>query len=341
MAKNYLRTGRPYSDRLAKQFPDADAFGFALGPRTKITVLDCDSNDDRVLADAMVRHGKSPLIVRSGSGNYQAWYRHNGERRHIRPEPRLPVDILGGGFVVAPPSRGTKSTYQIIAGKLDDLDRLPALQNFVAESNAEVISMGRRNNALWEHCMRQCRSCDDFAALLDVAETFNSQSLNPPLNADEVVKTVRSAWRATEGGQNRFGQIGAFLTIAETKAMARDPHLLTLVAWLRAENSPTAKFLIADGLAARLEWSLPQLRRCRKRLVESGIVQMVRPPSKGCAALYRWGPQSGNGLSKSVGHAKGIQPLIRRGDRGSVIEDSLSKSAGHCQTGPATFRGVA
>ena len=121
MVKNYLRAGRRYSDRLAQQFPDAQAFGFALGSRTKITVLDSDSNDDRILSDAMTRHGKTPLIVRSGSGNYQAWYRHNGEGRHIRPDPRLPVDILGGGFVVAPPSRGVKSAYQIIEGSLDDL----------------------------------------------------------------------------------------------------------------------------------------------------------------------------------------------------------------------------
>jgi hypothetical protein len=40
--------------------------------------------------------------------------------------------------------------------------------------------------------MRQWRSCDDFAALLDVAETFNAQTLNPPLEANEVVKAARS-----------------------------------------------------------------------------------------------------------------------------------------------------
>jgi hypothetical protein len=148
MVRNYLRAGRRYSDRLAQQFPDAQAFGFALGNRTKITVLDCDSNDERILSDAMSRHGKTPLVVRSGSGNYQAWYRHNREGRHIRPDPRLPVDILGGGFVVAPPSHGIKSAYQIIEGSLDDLGRLPTLRNFVAATNAEVISTGRRNNAL-------------------------------------------------------------------------------------------------------------------------------------------------------------------------------------------------
>jgi hypothetical protein len=331
MVKNYLRAGRRYSDRLAQQFPDAQAFGFALGKRTRITVLDSDSNDEGVLANALARHGKTPLIVRSGSGNYQAWYRHNGEGRHIRPDPRLPVDILGGGFVVAPPSVGAKSAYQIIEGSLDDLDRLPALQNFVHPTNTEVISTGRRNNALWEHCMRQCRSCDDFGALLDVAEPFNIQSLSPPLDADEVDKTARSAWQATERGENRFGQIGAFLTLAETQSLVRDPHLLALLAWLKARNSPSSQFLIADGLAPSLDWSLAQLRRCRNGLLELRLIRMVRPPARGCAALYRWGSQSVQDLSISIGHAIVSEPRPKE-SRGGVIEDSLSISLGHCQT---------
>jgi Bifunctional DNA primase/polymerase, N-terminal/Primase C terminal 1 (PriCT-1) len=332
MVKNYLRAGRRYSDRLARQFPDAQAFGFALGARTKITVLDSDSNDDRILCDAMTRHGKSPLIVQSGSGNFQAWYRHNGEGRHIRPDPLLPIDILGGGFVVAPPSRGAKSDYQIIQGSLDNLDLLPALQNFVAASGNEVIAMGRRNNSLWQHCMKQARSCDDFTALLDVAETFNTHSLSPPLEADEVACIARSAWQLTERGQNRFGQIGAFLTIAETQSMVRDPHLLALLAWLKAQNAPGRQFLIADGLAPVLGWSLPQLRRCRRRLLELGWLEMIREPIRGCAALYRWGAtaQSGNGLSISAGHAIGSD-VSPQEYRGSVIEDSLSISVGHCQ----------
>lgn len=341
MARNYLRTGRPYSDRLAKQFPDASAFGFALGSRTRITVLDCDSSDERVLADAMTRHGRSPLIVRSGSGNYQAWYRHNGERRHIRPNPHLPVDILGGGFVVAPPSHGARAPYQIIAGALEDLDQLPQLQNFVAKPNVEAVAEGRRNNTLWEHLMRQARCCDDFTALLDVAETYN-HSLASPLDHEEVVKTARSAWSITERGQNRFGQIGAFLTISETEALASDPYLLTLLAWLRAQNSPTSKFLIADTLADKFGWSLPKLRRCRKALQEMQICVCIRQPVRGCAALYRWSTsQSGNGLSISIGHAKAPRASKPKRCRGSVIEDSLSKSTGHCQTGVAATQEVA
>ena len=38
---------------------------------------------ERTLAAALDRHGATPIIVRSGSGNHQAWYRHNGEHRPL------------------------------------------------------------------------------------------------------------------------------------------------------------------------------------------------------------------------------------------------------------------
>ena len=120
----YLRVGLPSSKQLALKFGEIDAFGIAVGSRNRITVLDVDSPDERILADAMSRVGPSPFIVRSGSGNHHAWYRHNGEQRRIRPVPHEPIDILGAGFVVAPPSRGAKGTYTLVQGTLDDLDRL-------------------------------------------------------------------------------------------------------------------------------------------------------------------------------------------------------------------------
>jgi hypothetical protein len=82
--KGYLKVGSILSRELAIRFPDNDAFGFALGRSNRITVLDVDTSDERVLSDALAKHGASPLIVRSGSGNWQAWYRHGGESRHVR-----------------------------------------------------------------------------------------------------------------------------------------------------------------------------------------------------------------------------------------------------------------
>jgi hypothetical protein len=120
--KNYLKLGPKVSQALAQRFTSHDALGFAVR-RARISVLDVDAPDERVLVDALDRHGPTPIVVRTGSGNWQAYYRHNGERRHVRPWAGLPIDVLGDGYVVAPPSKGTRGDYAIVQGTLDDLDR--------------------------------------------------------------------------------------------------------------------------------------------------------------------------------------------------------------------------
>ena len=97
--KGYLRIGPDVSRQLALRFADNDAFGLAC-KRNRITVLDVDTNDERVLVEALDRHGQTPFIVRSGGGNFQAWYRRMGESRRVRPDPEKPIDdpiIAGGG----------------------------------------------------------------------------------------------------------------------------------------------------------------------------------------------------------------------------------------------------
>lgn len=83
--KHYDQIGLPASAQLAMKFANDNAFGFMLGRHSKVTVLDIDDKGERVLTAALDRHGATPVIVRSGSGNHQAWYRHNGEHRLIRP----------------------------------------------------------------------------------------------------------------------------------------------------------------------------------------------------------------------------------------------------------------
>ena len=177
--KGYLRVGLPGSQQLALKFGAIDAFGIAVGSRNRITVLDVDTPDERVLADAMSRVGPSPFIVRSGSGNFQAWYKHNGEQRRIRPVANEPIDILGDGFVVAPPSRGAKGTYEIVQGTLDDLDRLPPMRNMESRAYGDPgargghIPKGRRNNSLLTEALRHVRHADDFDSLVDVMRARN------------------------------------------------------------------------------------------------------------------------------------------------------------------------
>jgi hypothetical protein len=60
--------GLPASSRLADRFRNANGFGFMTNARSRIAVLDVDSTDERVLADAMSRHGSTPVVVRTASG---------------------------------------------------------------------------------------------------------------------------------------------------------------------------------------------------------------------------------------------------------------------------------
>jgi len=299
MVSNYGRFGLPASAGIAKKYPDATAIGFMVGRRTGLSIVDVDTPDERVLVEALDRHGPTPIIVRSGSGNHQAWYRHNDEKRLIRPESDRPIDILGAGFVVAPPSRGIKGDYQFIQGGLDDIDRLPVMRNVappIAPTSQytavqpEVVVEGNRNNQLWRFCMKQAHCCDDFETLLDVARTANEGYLSPMPDA-EVVKTAKSAWGCTERGDNRVGQIGAWFKKPQAQSLARDPYLFALIGWLKAENGPASEFWITNGFAAaHLGWPLDKLQKARNRAIEDGWIELIHPASTGRNAVYCWGP---------------------------------------------------
>jgi hypothetical protein len=207
--RNYLRTSPRASRDYAAKFATASALGFVVGPVSKITVLDIDTPDERVLFDALERHGNSPIIIKSGSGHFQVWYQHAGEGRHIRPRSDQPIDVLGAGFVVAPPSVGFVGAYQFISGSLDDLSDLPTITGLDLKSGATTLRQareGQRNKNLFDHCMRQAHHCDDLNALLDVARTHNDRANSPPLPDDEVVRVANSAWDYTVHAANRYGQ---------------------------------------------------------------------------------------------------------------------------------------
>ena len=102
------------SSQLAMKFADANAFGFQCGARNRITLIDIDSNDASIVNEAINLVGESPILWRTGSGNYAMPFRYNGEARRIRPVAGLPIDVLGGGYAVAPPSMGSKQSYEFL-----------------------------------------------------------------------------------------------------------------------------------------------------------------------------------------------------------------------------------
>ena len=62
--KNWQRLGLEGSAKLAKKFSETDTFGFPLGPRSGLTILDVDTKDESVLHEAQSRYGESPYLWR-------------------------------------------------------------------------------------------------------------------------------------------------------------------------------------------------------------------------------------------------------------------------------------
>ena len=329
--RNYMRLGAPGSRALAAgSHAESLAFGFAAGERSRITVLDIDSADENELADAMSRHGESPLVVKSSSGGFHAYYRHSGEARRIRPMAGKPVDILGGGFAVAPPSRSRDGRqYQIIAGTLDDLARLPPLRGGGIGALPPLEHMGEgsgRNDALFKALGRQAKACDDFAALLDVAAAINSE-FGVPLDDAEVTRTSRSVWNMEAQGRNRFGSYGAWFENAELSKLLTllSPQAFALLAFIKAQNGPAAQFIVADALQGRSEfvsWSRRDIPRARGELIRLGFIVPLTRKAPGKAVVYAWG-ETGKEAPRTV-----------------LVEDMLPKLVGDCQNRKADNLGT-
>jgi hypothetical protein len=153
--RNYLTMGLRASSQLALKWPDAQSFGFSCGRQNRLTIIDMDDTDPKIIAEGERLFGTSPLLWRTGSGKFAMAFRHNGEGRHIRPMSSVPIDLLGGGFCVAPPSAGATRPYEIIRGSLEDLDNLPFARipnEIAALPRPSRVPIGQRNESLLRHC---------------------------------------------------------------------------------------------------------------------------------------------------------------------------------------------
>ena len=309
LVKNPQKFGRDASALISSRYQDATAFGYYCGRRNGITVLDVDLTDERILADAVNKHGHTPIVVRTGSGKFHGLYRHNNERRCLRAWDGLPIDLLGAGLAIAPPSVVAKGQYQIIEGHLDDLDHLPIMRELEDRLYASRASGPRpqkqgvgRNNDLWRRAMREAHHVDDFEQLLDRVETLNQEFIEPMQQA-EVNKIATSAWGITERGENRFGRHGVWFPTdeaAELIELAPDEYLL--LSYLRANNHPDSTFMVANGLADTFGWSRKRLAAARYSLIQRGYIWQLRGSNQYTGrALYRW-----MSVSRSSSGEKGV-----------------------------------
>ena len=281
---NYQRVGLPGSGQLAEKFTSATMLGFMTSERNGITVLDVDSTDDRVFADALNRHGDTPVKVQTASGKFHGFYKFNGERRQIRKFGELPIDILGaGGFVVAPPSLITgKGNYEFIEGGLDDLNRLPTMRNlpphiYQAPSKSEKsrVPPGCRNTALYQFCLYTAKSVANLDALIAEARNFYASTCEGPMDEAEIIKVSNWAWNKTLKDENWVGT-GQRIVMGFDEFDTLGNRATLLLLKLRRHHWGE-QFPMTKALAAALGWRVQNFKAARDELIQERIIECIHP----------------------------------------------------------------
>ena len=224
-------------ESFARRYPEAN-IGIVTG-LSRLTVIDAD--DEKTLADAEGRFGKSPIVARSPRGGGHLYFRSTGERNANLRAFGLNVDVRGvGGMVLAPPSeRAGIGAYRLERGAWDDLARLPALlpgsipgaEPKPEPKRIEAANEGERNNQLFDRLRYVAQDCHSFEDLLTEAHAINAQ-FSPCLPRAEAVKVARSVWNYKAKDQLYTRQNPA-IRVSFTELEELDSDALKLLLWLR------------------------------------------------------------------------------------------------------------
>ncbi len=282
----------------------AAGLGVLMGAPSGLVEVDVDGVGEAWLAAAVERFGETPIVIRTASGKAKLWYRHKGEGRRIRPFADMPVDVLGDGFTIAPPSwrEDLGAAYAFRTGGLDALDRLPRINPAALDTGfrAEGVRQGERNDSIWRWAMTQARHCDDVAALIDAAATWAS-AMPYPLSAAETERCARSAWKYESEGRNFVGLKRPQLNedARTLDALIDDPQAYSLFQLLDRWHGRRKHFAIAPAAMAEARnppWHRTRIARARDVLIERGYLVELVEPSRGRkrAGLYRLPENSQN-----------------------------------------------
>jgi hypothetical protein len=269
----------------------ADGLGIVMGRPSGIVEVDVDAVGDAWLAMAVERYGETPITIRTASGKAKLWYRHNGEGRSVRPFSDMPVDILGDGFTIAPPSRRDDlgASYAFRTGCLDDVANLPTIPlgalDFGSQRAAGTVRNGERNTSLWRWCMAEARHCDDVEALIDAAATWCS-TFSDPLAAKEVEGCARSAWTYEASGRNFIGLKKPQLTNGDRimDGLIDQPEAFMLYSMFHRWHANRSSFVIAPramSSAGSPPWHYTRIERARDILLDRLFLEEVVAPRRG------------------------------------------------------------
>jgi hypothetical protein len=294
--RHYDRIGLRGSQQLRLNLHDAAGIACTAGKRNRLTVLDIDAagkDGERLFIDAIARYGTPRIAVRTANGKFHGYYRHNGEPRLIRPDNRTPVDILGAGVVVLPPSVGATGRYQFIEGCLDDFDQLEYMRAPVEPlanlphghgrlPNLRAVQIGERDKTLYRMIALICRTALTFDAALTEAQLLN-EMLPSPLTDSEINAKARYWWRKTQSGENRIGNRGPDLLDHEANLMLRQPDAFLLLRMIRLHHVNTNTFVLANAWSDCMpggRWTRKRFAAARARLIAEGWLTVEKPAGR-------------------------------------------------------------
>jgi hypothetical protein len=341
MVKQPERFGLPAAMALTTKPRFAGAnLGFICGAHNRLTVVDIDSPKDSELSYALDVFGSTPIIVQTPSGGRHLYYRHDGEQRDIRPDASHPIDILGAGLAVAPPSvRPSGSGYAFLQGDVNIIPNLPKIRSGALQSLedgihrstksqapkslhlADPASIGHRNDTVFRVALALAHGIDSQADLLAQARKANAELCVPPNDDAEVVRTVRKVWEYKMTGRLMVPGMGSSI-ILPAASIARllaagETDAMALLALLRKHHGGRRNAFAASPEAmahGRLigSWNKRRYREATRKLCDLGELARVSQGGKGkhTPSLYRFPQRDGE---------RGGECLISIGDQISPL----------------------
>jgi hypothetical protein len=177
--------------------------------------------------------------------------------------PSCPSDLLGdNGYALAAPSKLAAGSYEIIHGRLDDLDRLAPMVGApltLAPPPPLPWSGMRqgdgRNRALWERCMRTGGGCS-LDRMMKIARDTNRKFREPMMDT-EVVKIADAVF---------------------------------LLLKLERHHGGNDSFVLSKAMAPTMRWGWDRWYAARDTLVDAGIIKCINPGGRGSndPPIYGW-----------------------------------------------------
>ena len=206
------------------RWPDAN-IGIVTGTISGLVVLDIDPRHggDQSLSQWGLEHGPLPPTIEatSGGGGRHIYFRHPGGLIHNRVGLAAGIDLRGdGGCIVVPPSiHSSGGAYRWTSGhepgkatlaempgrllaRLQDEIRSPEhsiayLQQLVKQRIAE----GERNNTIASLSGHLLWHGVDADVVMELLLCWNRIRCSPPLDDDEVMRTVQSITRLHQANE--------------------------------------------------------------------------------------------------------------------------------------------